>query len=48
MNLFASFIFRAFLSLLKDLIFVKGIGLSMDVKYKNGETLFLEDTQVMI
>ncbi|KAB0792379.1 hypothetical protein PPYR_14338 [Photinus pyralis] len=45
MNLFASFIFRAFLSLLKDIIFVQGVGLSTNFKEKNGEALFLEDTQ---
>ncbi|KAF5301876.1 hypothetical protein FQR65_LT08708 [Abscondita terminalis] len=43
MNLFASFIFRAFLSLLKDMIFINGVGLSGDFRYRNGEALFLED-----
>ncbi|KAF2900486.1 hypothetical protein ILUMI_05699 [Ignelater luminosus] len=45
MNLFASFIFRAFISLLKDLIFVEGVGFSFNLKYKNGETFFYEDKQ---
>ncbi|KAK4872460.1 hypothetical protein RN001_014489 [Aquatica leii] len=45
MNLFASFIFRAFLSLLKDIIFIKGVGLSRDLKYKNGETFFFQDKE---
>ncbi|KAF5279358.1 hypothetical protein FQA39_LY05468 [Lamprigera yunnana] len=43
MNLFASFIFRAFISLLKDIIFINGVGLPIDLKYKNNETFFFED-----
>lgn len=46
MNLFASFIFRAFIKLLKDLVFVNGVGFSDTVRYKDGETFFFEDTEV--
>lgn len=48
MNLFASFIFRAFIKLLKDLVFVDGVGFSDTVRYKDGETFFFEDTEVRI
>jgi len=40
MHLFASFIIRAFMGLLKDSLFVEGVGLSSDVVVKGGETYF--------
>ncbi|XP_018333835.1 secretin receptor-like [Agrilus planipennis] len=45
MHLFASFIFRAFISLLKDALFIQGIGLASDMKYRNGSLYFYEDTE---
>lgn len=48
MNLFASFIFRAFFFILKDILFVKGTGLWGDFSMKNGELYFKTDFEVSI
>jgi parathyroid hormone receptor 1 len=40
MHLFASFILRASMGLLKDSLFVEGVGFSSDVVVKGGETYF--------
>ncbi|CAG5103761.1 Similar to PTH1R: Parathyroid hormone/parathyroid hormone-related peptide receptor (Bos taurus) [Cotesia congregata] len=42
MHLFASFITRAFMALLKEIIFISGLGLSSDVLIKNGESYWLD------
>ncbi|KAG8233568.1 hypothetical protein J437_LFUL012932 [Ladona fulva] len=44
MNLFASFIMRAFMTLLKDTLFIEGIGLSNDVIMQNGEPIVLSES----
>nr|CAI5827810.1 unnamed protein product [Callosobruchus analis] len=44
MNLFGSFIMRAFFYILKDVLFVDGIGLWYDLSEKNGELYFNIDT----
>ena len=46
MHLFASFILKIFLTILKDVIFVDGVGLRSDIKYKNGSSYFFVDTEV--
>lgn len=38
MHLFASFMSRSFMALLKDILFVSGIGLASDIIVKNGES----------
>lgn len=43
MHLFASFMLRAFMALMKDILFVSGIGLSSDVMIKNGYTYWVVD-----
>ncbi|XP_043523437.1 parathyroid hormone/parathyroid hormone-related peptide receptor-like isoform X1 [Frieseomelitta varia] len=43
MHLFASFMLRAFMALMKDILFVSGIGLASDVMIKNGYTYWLVD-----
>lgn len=43
MHLFSSFITRAIMALLKDILFVSGIGLSSDVLVKNGASYWLDD-----
>ncbi|KAK2585371.1 hypothetical protein KPH14_010047 [Odynerus spinipes] len=43
MHTFASFMMRAFMALLKDTLFVSGIGLASDIMTKNGETYWLVD-----
>ncbi|XP_046396950.1 vasoactive intestinal polypeptide receptor 2-like [Ischnura elegans] len=45
MHLFASFIMRAFMSLLKDSLFIDGIGLSYDVVQQNGEAFVYSQGQ---
>ena len=42
MHLFASFMSRAFMALLKDILFVSGIGLASDVITKNGESYLVD------
>ncbi|GFG32524.1 hypothetical protein Cfor_01170, partial [Coptotermes formosanus] len=43
LHLFVSFIMRAFMALLKDIIFVSGVGLRMDVIEKNGSSYFYDE-----
>ncbi|XP_076378542.1 secretin receptor isoform X2 [Megalopta genalis] len=43
MHLFASFMLRAFMALMKDMLFVSGIALASDVMIKNWETFWLVD-----
>jgi hypothetical protein len=40
LHLFVSFIMRAFMALLKDILFVGGVGLRMDVIERNGSSYF--------
>jgi len=42
MHLFASFVMRAFMALLKDMLFVSGIGLA-DVVIKDGDNYWLKE-----
>lgn len=42
LHLFVSFIMRAFMALLKDILFVGGVGLRMDVVEKNGSSYFYD------
>lgn len=42
LHLFVSFIMRAFMALLKDILFVGGVGLRMDVIEKNGSSYFYD------
>ncbi|XP_051161570.1 secretin receptor-like isoform X3 [Leptopilina boulardi] len=42
-HLFASFMARAFMALLKDMLFVSGIGLASDIIVKNGEQYLKSD-----
>ncbi|XP_066600877.1 vasoactive intestinal polypeptide receptor 2-like [Prorops nasuta] len=44
MHLFVSFMMRAFMALLKDILFVFGIGLSSEIVIKDGESYWLRDT----
>ncbi|CAK9818720.1 Parathyroid hormone/parathyroid hormone-related peptide receptor [Anthophora quadrimaculata] len=43
MHLFASFMLRAFMELMKNILFVSGIALASDVMIRNGETYWLVD-----
>ncbi|XP_034946658.1 vasoactive intestinal polypeptide receptor 1-like [Chelonus insularis] len=43
MHLFASFIMRAFMALLKDWLFVDGLGLSWDVVLVDGKSIFIKE-----
>lgn len=43
MHLFASFMTRAFMALLKEVIFVSGIGLASDVLIRNGESYWVDN-----
>ncbi|XP_015601323.1 parathyroid hormone/parathyroid hormone-related peptide receptor isoform X2 [Cephus cinctus] len=43
MHLFASFMTRAFMALMKDVVLVIGVGLASDVLVKDGETYWLGD-----
>ncbi|KAG8294535.1 Parathyroid hormone/parathyroid hormone- peptide receptor [Homalodisca vitripennis] len=45
MHLFVSFIMRAFTSLLKDALFVRGVGLPSDLAFLQGEAYFLHDNK---
>lgn len=45
MHLFVSFIFRAFTTLLKDSLFIKGVGLPSDFTVKDGEAYFLHESE---
>lgn len=42
-HLFASFMARAFMALLKDMLFVSGIGLASDILVKDGEEYLKSD-----
>ncbi|XP_021927811.1 secretin receptor-like isoform X2 [Zootermopsis nevadensis] len=42
LHLFVSFIMRAFMALLKDVLFVSGVGLRMDVIEKDGSSYFYD------
>lgn len=46
MHLFASFIMRAFMALLKDWIFVDSIGLAWDVVFADGKNTFIRKRNV--
>ncbi|XP_076378981.1 secretin receptor [Megalopta genalis] len=48
MHLFASFIMRAFMTLLRDWIIDDGIGLAVDVVYVNGEDAFIKQRNFQI
>ncbi|KAF5284992.1 hypothetical protein FQR65_LT02303 [Abscondita terminalis] len=43
MHLFASFILRAFMSLLKDLIFVEGVAMKSDLVYNDGKLTYTKE-----
>jgi len=45
LHLFVSFIMRAFMALLKDIIFVSGVGLPMNVVEKNGSSYFYDQVR---
>ncbi|XP_076682483.1 glucagon receptor [Andrena cerasifolii] len=42
MHLFASFVMRAFMALIRDWIFVDGVGLAVDVVYVDGKSAFIK------
>lgn len=46
MHLFASFIFRASMSLLKYFLFIEGVGLQSDIYMNNGKKYFLTEREV--
>lgn len=46
MHLFASFIMRAFMALLKDWLFVDGVGLAWDVVSVDGKSTFIKEHNV--
>lgn len=46
MHLFASFIMRAFMALLKDWSFIDGIGLAWDVVFVDGKSAFIRERNV--
>lgn len=46
MHLFASFILKILFTLLKDFLFVEGVGLSSNIRHKNGEKYFFVDKEV--
>ena len=45
LHLFVSFIMRAFITLLKDMIFVRGVGLHMNIIEKNGLSYFYDQVR---
>ncbi|KAG5871581.1 hypothetical protein JTB14_017504 [Gonioctena quinquepunctata] len=45
MNLFASFIMRAFFLILKDMLFIDGVGMTNDFREENGDLYFKTDTE---
>ncbi|KDR12403.1 Secretin receptor [Zootermopsis nevadensis] len=47
LHLFVSFIMRAFMALLKDVLFVGGVGLRMDVVEKNGSSYFYDQDNLL-
>lgn len=48
MNLFLSFIMRASMALLKDWLFVDGVGLSWDVVSVDGKSTFIKEKNVIL
>lgn len=48
MHLFVSFMLRGFTTLLKDSLFVQGIGLSSDLAMTDGGAVLLKDNQVRV
>lgn len=48
MHLFASFIFRAAMFFIKDILFIDGVGLSSDLTIKNGSRFFVVQSEVFI
>nr|XP_031840134.1 secretin receptor-like isoform X1 [Nomia melanderi] len=46
MHLFSSFIMRAFMALIRDWIFVDGVGLAVDVVYVDGNNAFIKQRNV--
>ncbi|KAG7199215.1 hypothetical protein KM043_018086 [Ampulex compressa] len=48
MHLFASFIMRAFMALLKDWIFVDGIGLAWDIVLVDGRSTFIKERDTWV
>lgn len=46
MHLFVSFIMRAFMALLKDWLFVDGLGLAWDVIRVDGKNAFIKEHNV--
>lgn len=46
MHLFASFILKILFTLLKDFLFVEGVGLRSNIRHKNGESYFFVDKEV--
>ena len=46
MHLFASFIMRAFMALLKDYLFVEGTGLPTDFVSVDGKNMFIKEHNV--
>ncbi|KMR05154.1 parathyroid hormone parathyroid hormone-related peptide receptor-like protein [Lasius niger] len=48
MHLFVSFIMRAFMALLKDWIFIDGIGMAWNVVFVNGNSVFINERSMWI
>ncbi|KZC13461.1 Parathyroid hormone/parathyroid hormone-related peptide receptor [Dufourea novaeangliae] len=48
MHLFASFIMRAFMALIRDWIFVDGVGLAVDVVYVDGKNAFIKQRNALV
>ncbi|XP_029159918.1 vasoactive intestinal polypeptide receptor 2-like [Nylanderia fulva] len=48
MHLFVSFIMRAFMALLKDWIFIDGIGMAWNVVFVNGNSAFINERSMWI
>lgn len=46
MHLFASFILRATMALLKELLFIEGVGLQSDILKKDGSKFFVAEPEV--
>lgn len=46
MHLFASFILRAGLSMIKNFSFIEGVGLAGDVAKRDGKSYFFVDNEV--
>lgn len=46
MHLFASFILKIVFTLMKDFLFVEGVGLRSNIRHKNGDKYFFVDKDV--